>query len=42
MVARYANGLRFQIQDEMSTHYVHNVDEAYQIVVRVDEKLSRK
>jgi hypothetical protein len=26
----------------MSTHYFHNVDEAYQITLKVEEKLSRR
>jgi hypothetical protein len=28
-VARYMNGLKYTIQDEMSMHYFHTVDEAY-------------
>jgi hypothetical protein len=41
-VARYVNGLKFQIQDEMSTHYFQTMDEAYQIALKVEEKLNRK
>ena len=41
-VARYMNGLIYQIQDAMSTHYFCNVDEAYQVALRVEEKIDRK
>jgi hypothetical protein len=41
-VERYMNGLKYQIQDEMSTHYFHNVDEAYQVALKVEENIDRR
>jgi hypothetical protein len=41
-VARYANGLRFDIQDELSLLSLKSVEEAYQIYMKVEEKLMRK
>jgi len=41
-VARYVNGFQYQIQYEMSTHYFRNVDEAYQVALKVEEKIDRK
>ena len=41
-VARYINGLRFDIQDELSLLSLKSVEEAYQISMKVEEKLMRK
>ena len=41
-VTRYVNGLRFDIQDELSLLSLRYVKEAYQIAMKVDEKLMRK
>jgi hypothetical protein len=36
------NGLKYHIQDEMSMHFFHNVDEAYQVSLKVEENIDRK
>jgi hypothetical protein len=41
-VARYMNGLRYDIQYEMSMIIIRNVEDAYQMALKVEEKLSRK
>jgi uncharacterized protein YjbK len=41
-VARYMNGLRYDIQDEMSMMNLRNVEDAYQMALKAEEKLSRK
>ena len=41
-VARYMNGLRYDIQDEMSMVTIINVEDAYQISLKEEEKLARK
>jgi hypothetical protein len=41
-VARYMNGLRYDIQDEMSMMTLQNVEDAYQMALKAEEKLSRK
>jgi hypothetical protein len=41
-VARYMNGLRYDIQDEMGMMTIRNVEDAYQIALKAEEKLSRK
>jgi hypothetical protein len=41
-VARYMNGLRYDIQDEMSMMSPCNVEDAYQMALKAEEKLSRK
>jgi hypothetical protein len=41
-VARYMNGLRYDIQDEMSMMTLRNVEDAYQMDLKAEEKLSRK
>jgi hypothetical protein len=41
-VARYMNGLRYDIQDEMSMMTLRNVEDAYQMALKAEEKLSRK
>ena len=39
-VARYMNGLRYEIQDEMSMLTIKTVEDAYQMDLKVEEKLS--
>jgi hypothetical protein len=39
-VARYMNGLRYEIQDEMSMETIRMVEDAYQMALKVEEKLS--
>jgi hypothetical protein len=41
-VARYMNGLRYDIQDEMSMETIRTVEDAYQMALKAEEKLSRK
>jgi hypothetical protein len=41
-VSRYMNGLRYDIQDEMSMMMIQNVEDAYQMALKAEEKLSRK
>jgi hypothetical protein len=41
-VARYMNGLRYEIQDEMSMVTIRMVEDAYQMALKVEEKLSQK
>jgi hypothetical protein len=41
-VARYMNGLRYDIQDEMSMMIIRNVEDAYQMALKAEEKLSQK
>jgi hypothetical protein len=36
------NGLRYDIQDEMSMITLHIVEDAYQMALKDEEKLSRK
>jgi hypothetical protein len=36
------NGLRYEIQDEMSMVTIKNVEDSYQIALKVEEKLARK
>ena len=38
-VARYMNGLRYDIQDEM---IIRTIEDAYQMALKAEEKLSRK
>jgi hypothetical protein len=38
--AIYMNGLRYDIQDEMSMMTIQNVEDAYQIALKAKEKLS--
>jgi uncharacterized protein YjbK len=39
-VARYMNGLRYEIQDEMSMMTIRTVEDSYQMALKVEEKLS--
>jgi hypothetical protein len=41
-VARYLNGLRYDIQDELSMVTICTVEDAYQMALKAEEKLSRK
>jgi hypothetical protein len=41
-VERYVNGLKYQIQNDMSMHYFHNVDEAYQVSLNVEENIDKR
>jgi hypothetical protein len=41
-VARYINGLRYDIQDEMSMMTIRTVEDSYHMAVKDEEKLSRK
>ena len=36
------NGLRYDIEDEMSMMIIRNVEDAYQMALKAEEKLSRK
>jgi hypothetical protein len=41
-VARYLNGLRYDIQDELSMVTIRMVEDSYQMALKAEEKLSRK
>jgi hypothetical protein len=41
-VSRYMNGLRYDIQDELSMVTIRTVEDAYQMALKAEEKLSRK
>jgi hypothetical protein len=41
-VARYLNGLRYDIQDELSMVTIRTVEDSYQMALKAEEKLSRK
>jgi hypothetical protein len=41
-VERYLNGLRYDIQDELSMVTIRTVEDAYQMDLKAEEKLSRK
>jgi hypothetical protein len=41
-VSRYINGLRYEIQDELSMKTVRTVEDAYQMALKAEEKLARK
>lgn len=41
-VARYMNGLRMEIQDEVSILSPKTIEEAYQMVLKAEEKIMRK
>jgi hypothetical protein len=41
-VARYMNGLRYDIQDEMRIMTIRSVEDAYQMALKAEEKLPQK
>jgi uncharacterized protein YjbK len=41
-VVRYMNGLRYDIQDEMTMVTIRTVEDAYQMALKAEEKLSQK
>jgi hypothetical protein len=41
-IARYVNGLRYEVQDEMSMMPVRTVEDAYQFVLKAEEKMAKK
>jgi hypothetical protein len=41
-VARYINGLRYEIQDEIILLSLRTIEDAYQVAFKEKEKLSRK
>jgi hypothetical protein len=41
-VSRYINGLRYEIQDDLSMMLVRTVEDAYQFALKAEEKLARK
>ena len=41
-VARYVNGLIFDIEDELGFFSLRNVEETYQVALKDEEKLMRK
>jgi hypothetical protein len=41
-VARYMNGLIYEIQDEMSMVTIRTVEDTYQMALKDEEKLSQK
>ena len=41
-VARYINGLRYDIQDEISLLSLKTIEDAYQAILKAKEKMLRK
>jgi hypothetical protein len=41
-VARYINGLRYEIQDDINMVKITNVEDSYQISLKAEDKLARK
>jgi uncharacterized protein YjbK len=41
-VSRYMNGLRYDIQDEMSMVTIRTVEDAYHMALKYEDKLSQK
>ena len=42
LAANYVNCLKFSIQDELSMHRVCNMEEAYQLALKVEEKQNQQ
>jgi hypothetical protein len=42
LAARYVNCLKYSIQDELSMHKVHNMEEAYQLSLKAEEKINQQ
>lgn len=42
MIARYINGLKISIQDELSMLIINNIKDTYQFTLKVEEKQDRK
>lgn len=40
LTARYVNGLSYAIQDELALQSVDNMNKAYQLTLKVEEKLA--
>ena len=41
-VARYLNGLRLSIQEDLNLVRMNSIEEAYQFALKVEEKLNKK
>jgi hypothetical protein len=41
-VVRYINGLRYEIQDEISMMSVRTIEDSYLLALKVEEKLAKK
>jgi hypothetical protein len=41
-VSRYMNGLRYEIQDEMSIMTIQTVEDSYKMALKAEENMSRK
>jgi uncharacterized protein YjbK len=41
-VSRYINGLRYEIQDEISMMKMRTVEDAYQVALKEEEKIGKK
>jgi hypothetical protein len=41
-VARYINGLRYEIKDELSMTIVNTVEDVYRMALKAEENLARK
>jgi hypothetical protein len=41
-VTEYMNGIRYDIQDDMIMVTIRNVEDAYKIALKAEEKLARK
>jgi hypothetical protein len=41
-VTKYVNGLRYEVQDELSMMSMRTMEDAYQFALKAEEKLARK
>jgi hypothetical protein len=41
-LSRYMNGLRYEIQDELNMATIRTLEDAYQLALKAEEKLSHK